>query len=437
LLGTTEVVSRTPKRLTASPQVTDDSRLVILFDKGGVSASDIALSLAGKCRIIFALRDNAYTERMIPFLREIGQIVHLAGDAEADAEQLALHRPDGILTFSEAALVPTACLAEILGLPFHDRNTIQLLTNKEKQRAALSVSGVDRVATAPIHSKEDWQTALSKVGLPAVVKPVRGSGSTDVYLVRNEAESDHIRSALFGRESSWPYLLAEEYLEGRASFPYGDYVSVESVCGPQGIAHVAVTGKFPLRPPFTEQGSFWPSQLPVQETTEVTDLVSRALAALKVSIGITHTEIQLTAEGPRILEVNGRLGGQIHDLSVRSDSIDLITTNALLALGKPVSVQPVSVDTVTFLHVLLAPVRSCTLTAVHGIRSVRRIPGITGYTSLAYPGEYLPGGMGPHRIGLLYGKALDHESMVALVAEARATLRFEFSYNNEIESVRI
>ena len=406
----------------------DKPTIAIMFDKGAVSTFDIAQSLGEAFDMIFAIPSSPYTRQIVPFMDEIGQIVHLTGHTDVDASQLARLRPDGILTFSESLLVSTARLAQILRLPFHEPETAQRLTNKIEQRAALSASGVDRVITATIESNDDWQAALKKVGLPAIVKPVRGSGSTDVYLIRDETEVSHVQAALLSRESGSPNLLAEQYLQGRPSFPFGDYVSVESVCGPQGITHIAVTGKFPLRHPFAEQGSFWPSQLPSHEIAEVTDLVSRTLTALKVSIGITHTEVQLTSNGPRIIEVNGRLGGQIHDISMRSNSIDLIKTNALLAVGEPVSVKPVNIDRVNFLHVLLAPVRPCTLTAVHGIRSVRRIPGITGYTSIAHPGEYLPGGVGSRRMGLLYGEAPDHEAMIALVDQARSALTFEFSY---------
>lgn len=402
--------------------------LVIMFDRGAVSGLTIAQSLAQDFDLIFTIPRLPYPLQLRPILAELGQIVQLTGDFAADSTQLARHHPDGIVTFSESLLVSTARLAHLLGLPYHEPRTANVLTDKIEQRLALRESGVDRVMTAVIDSADAWPRALSEVGLPAIVKPVHGSGSTDVYLIRDEAEASRVRAALLDRPGDSPYLLAEEYLQGRPSFPFGDYVSVESVCGPQGITHVAVTGKFPLRPPFAEQGSFWPAHLPAHEITEVTELVGRALIALGVSIGVTHTEVQLTADGPRIIEVNGRLGGQIHDIALRSNSIDLVKTNALLAIGEPVSVKQVETDRVHFMNVLLAPVRPCVLTAVHGIRSARRIPGITGYTSVARPGEHLPGGVGSRRVGLLYGEAPDHDTMIALVNQARSALTFEFSY---------
>ncbi|WP_078850083.1 ATP-grasp domain-containing protein [Streptomyces sp. NRRL F-5126] len=406
--------------------------IVVIFDKGAVSASSIAQSLNDSFDLVFAIHDGPFTDQMLPFLTETSEVVHLVGDPEVDAAKLARHCPDGILTFSESMLPSTARLATILGLPFHTPGTVRRLTNKFEQRSVLRASGVDRIVTAAIDSESDWERALAKVGLPAVVKPVRGSGSSGVCLIRDESEASHHRTRLFGGESTPGHLLAEEYLQGRPSLPFGDYVSVESLCTPQGITHVAVTGKFPLRPPFAEQGSFWPSQLPAHEVTAVTELVSRALIALQVSVGITHTEVQLTPTGPRIIEVNGRLGGQIDEIATRSDSVDLIKINALLAVGDPIGVEPACAGKVVFLNILSAPTHPCTLTAVHGVRSVRRIPGITGYTSLAQQGQYFPGAPEMHRLGVLYGEACDHEAMIAIVDQARSTLSFEFSETSHV-----
>ena len=404
------------------------NKLIVMFDKGAVSASDIARSLDDTFDLTFAIPVNPFTHQALPLIAETGRVVHLTGEAEADAARLAGERPDGILTFSESLLAVTARLAEILQLPFHTPETVRRLTDKFEQRAVLSASGVDRVVTAAIDSEEDWEPALRKVGLPAVVKPVRGSGSNGVYRVDDEAAASRLRNSLFGRKPGPPHLLAEEYIRGRPSHPFGDYVSVESVCGPRGVTHVAVTGKFPLLPPFAEQGSFWPCPLPADEIAEITDLVGRAITALQVSVGITHTEVQLTPAGPRIIEVNGRLGGQIHDIAMRSNSVDLVKANASLAVGQPVDVKPITVDSVVFLNILSAPDRPCTLTAVRGMRDVRRLPGITGYTSLAHPGQSFPGAPGIHRLGLLYGEVPDHESMFALIDEARSAIGFEFSY---------
>ncbi|MFD0531315.1 acetyl-CoA carboxylase biotin carboxylase subunit family protein [Kitasatospora arboriphila] len=131
------------------------------------------------------------------------------------------------------------------------------------------------------------------------MKPLYGGGSRDTHLVRDEETLARLA------ERHPAGMMVEEYLQGRPSLPYGDYVSVESLCAPDRITHVSVSGKFPMAPPFREQGQFWPSALPPQDVAAVADLTTRALRALGVDFGVTHTEVKLTARGPRIIEVNG------------------------------------------------------------------------------------------------------------------------------------
>ncbi len=72
------------------------------------------------------------------------------------------------------------------------------------------------------------------------------------------------------------------------------YVSVESLVVDGQPFTLGVTGKFPLRPPFREQGQFIPSQLPESEHAAVARLASHAATALGVWRGLVHTEIKLT-----------------------------------------------------------------------------------------------------------------------------------------------
>lgn len=113
-----------------------------------------------------------------------------------------------------------------------------------------------------------------------------------------------------------PALIVEEYLPGRDDQPLGDYVAVEcAVDG--GVVALAVTGKLRLLPPFRETGQFWPARLPADEREEIIDLAVAALEALDVRTGLAHVEIKLTPAGPRVIEVNGRLGGLQVDLAQR------------------------------------------------------------------------------------------------------------------------
>src|SRR6185436_1997611 len=104
----------------------------------------------------------------------------------AIAERLRPHAR-GIVTFSETMLPTTASLAALLGLPFHDEQTVLRLTDKYAQRAALAAHGVSpiRYATA---ATAGVAAVLADVGLPAVVKPRIGQSSANTFRIDDPAD---------------------------------------------------------------------------------------------------------------------------------------------------------------------------------------------------------------------------------------------------------
>ena len=63
-----------------------------------------------------------------------------------------------------------------------------------------------------------------------------------------------------------------------------------------------------------------------------------------MTYGLTHTELKLTASGPRIIEINGRLTGHMN-LTTRSTlGIDLVRLGGLLALGERPGTGPLDFE---------------------------------------------------------------------------------------------
>ncbi|WP_405167822.1 ATP-grasp domain-containing protein [Nocardia sp. NBC_01499] len=400
--------------------------LAVAYDRGSASATEIAASLGEVAELVFLVADSEHTRALRQVLAEFGRLVPVSGDIRTDAAMIREFAPHAVVTFSEPMLRFAAAVAAELGLPFHTPETTWLLTDKSAQRARLRSAGVDSVRFARIDAAPDWWPALARVGMPAVVKPAWGGGSEDTYLLADAAAAGRVLAELSDRPSPWPALVVEEFLRGRPSFPYGDYVSVESLCGPDGPVHIALTGKFPLQPPFRECGQFWPAALPAADQVQVLDLVTEALAALDMRIGTAHTEVKLTEDGPRIIEVNGRLGGNLQDLALRSGAADLVLACGLAALGEPVRLEPIRPDKVYFQYMYLAPTRPCRMVAAHGVKALRRMPGITTYRATVRPGDWIPGGVGTRQLGQLYGVADDHHAMFGILDTALAELSFDF-----------
>ncbi|HEY6835374.1 MAG TPA: hypothetical protein VI142_02790, partial [Gaiellaceae bacterium] len=87
---------------------------------------------------------------------------------------------------SDQAVLPTARLAERLGLPGLPVQTAEIVADKRKMRAAFERAGVTSPSGRDVTGPDE--SALAEVGLPAVVKPVDGSGQRGVTEIRSEAE---------------------------------------------------------------------------------------------------------------------------------------------------------------------------------------------------------------------------------------------------------
>ncbi|MEB4210064.1 hypothetical protein [Mycobacterium sp. 94-17] len=338
-----------------------------------VPVMQLAEAAAGLCDLLWII-DTAVPgmREMTALLNRVGPIVDIEGmSVEQAVKTLGDWEPAGMTTFLDAKMVELACVADGLGLPFHSPATAAALTDKARQRRALRDAGLD---TPPCHLVRPYQSEreLAAVGAqmswPAVLKPRSAQGSRYTFLVRDTAEFDQLLGALGSRR---PDMVLEGYLPddpARAGGPYAGYVSVESVVADGIVSHLALTGRFPPAGNFRETGFFIPAALDEASRSAVLDLATRAIDALRVHTGCLHTEVKFTPDGPRIIEVNGRVGGGVPEMLERAAGVSLLDLTLRVALGEPVSVDgPVATERVGYRFFLQPPTVSATVTAIEGI----------------------------------------------------------------------
>ncbi|BAJ27920.1 MULTISPECIES: ATP-grasp domain-containing protein [Kitasatospora] len=402
-------------------------RLGIVYDEEAASFGEIQAALAKVSSPVFLLPPSEHNRRLLPLIRRGGETVVLPGEAAGDAAAVRAAALDGIVTFSEQQLARTAEFAAAVGLAFHSPETAGLLTDKLGQRERLASTGVDTVPVRTVRTVEELDAALAgPVGLPAVLKPRTGSGSRETHRISDAATGRALFREVLERGEVGEFVL-EGYLRGADTAPFGDYVSVESLAVDGRVHHLAVTGKLPLAPPFRETAQFWPSQLPEAAAREVVELADRAVRALGVTTGLTHTEIKLTPSGPRVIEVNGRLGGLIQELSLRAAGLDLIRLAGLVALGEHPRPEPVRPARVYYQYTNPAPRFPSVLERIDGVDAALGEPGVTSWIPHVRPGSALPGGVMTQTLDLLCGDAPDHDGMLATLAAVLAGLRFTFT----------
>ncbi|WP_103341283.1 ATP-grasp domain-containing protein [Amycolatopsis sp. CA-126428] len=380
-------------------------RVVVVYDLGSATPLEIRSAAGRACEVEFVGDSSRpHVAAAADGIRRFAGFTDLAGlDSDGRLKAVEALVPDGVVTFSEYRLVETAEYAAALGLPGHSPETVVLLTDKLAQRRALAA--VSPVRFAGI---DDVDAAVAATGLPAVLKPRRGAGSAGTVRVDTVEE---LRAALPGGSAA-DHLL-EQLLTGDPSVAgadWGDYVSVESVHTPAGSRQVCVTGKFPLDG-FRETGMLLPATLSEADTEAVLSLDAAATAALGLRHGLTHTELKLTPEGPRVIEVNGRLGGYVPGILKQANGIDLVRVALQVALGLEPRWPAPSWTGVTYQY-FLTPGEDGVLDRADGADELAALPGVRKVDLRARPGDRVERSAGTQaHLGVVHGTAPDHDTL--------------------------
>jgi biotin carboxylase len=381
----------------------------------------LAEAAAGVCDLLWMI-DGAQPgmPEMAELLQRFGPVLDLSGLGVAQmATLLSAYEPDALVTYLDTGMVAYAELAEALGLPFHSPATAAALTDKSRQRQVLGAAGLDMPpchVVRPDQREGDLAHAVSEVGWPAILKPRSAQGSRYTFLARDPTELDRLLTAL-GPDR--PDMVLEGYLAdvpARAAASYAAYVSVESVVASGVISHLALTGRFPLAENFRETGFFIPAALEEGEQASVLALATAAIEALDIRIGCLHTEIKFTPGGPRLIEVNGRVGGGVPEMLERAAGIPLLEYTLRIGLGEEIRVSgPVATERIGYRFFLQPPAVSATVAAIDGIDKVSDFPGVDTISVHQGPGADLDWRDGTrNHIMAVVGSAADYAELAAV-----------------------
>jgi biotin carboxylase len=107
----------------------------------------------------------------------------------------------------------------------------------------------------------------------------------------------------------------------------------------EGECHYyAVAENWPTNEPyFFETGLHAPSQYAPDRLRPIVDMAIGATKALGLANGVFHVEAKDTSKGPRIVEVNARMGGTtVRDSNLMIHGVDLVEEHLMAATGIPV-----------------------------------------------------------------------------------------------------
>ncbi|QNS08251.1 ATP-grasp domain-containing protein [Streptomyces xanthii] len=296
-------------------------------------------------------------------------------------------RFDGVITSCDYYLPTAARIADRLGLPGPTAEAVETACRKDATRRALAASGVPGPRFARCASLAEAAEAARGIGYPLVLKPVDLCAGMFVRRVDDETALTAAYRALDGfpvnarGQRRNPVVLLEEFLQGPE-------VSVETVSYAGSARVVGVTDKsVGGAPAFIETGHMFPAALPAADVEAAVDTAVRAVKALGLDEVVAHTEIKLTADGPRVIEVNPRpAGNRITELVRHVTGIDLAAAAVDVALGRQpdLSRRPTGLSSAAI--GFLVPDRAGTLTAIDGSDRVRSADGLLEL-QLAEPGK--------------------------------------------------
>ncbi|MFF4229556.1 ATP-grasp domain-containing protein [Streptomyces sp. NPDC001820] len=242
---------------------------------------------------------------------------------------------DGVITSCDYYLPTAARIAGRLGLPGPAAGAVENACRKDATRRVLADAEVPGPRFAVCADWAEAADAAREIGYPLVLKPVDLCGGMFVRRVDDESELARAHRALADfpvnarGQRREPVVLLEELLSGPE-------VSVETVSFAGAAQVVGVTDKsVGGAPAFIETGHMFPAALAAADADAAAQTALQALKALGLDAVVAHTEIKLTPDGPRLVEVNPRpAGNRITELVRHVTGIDLAAACVDVALGR-------------------------------------------------------------------------------------------------------
>ncbi len=285
-------------------------------------------------------------------------------DMEEVYRQALIYRPDVVITSTSDGPVRTAAYVnEKLGkrpdLSYEDS---LCATIKSHMRNRLKEHRVPIPAYYAAEDFEGFRTAVEALERHCIVKPSDNAGSRGVVLLDGgklqqfaEKQFENGEQRLAGSQSKQGAVEEQpdeeelrgiyEYSKGNSrngvvmveEIMTGPEVSVEAITVEGVTTIITITDKYITRPPyFVEIAHSEPSCLDAEVQEQIKGVALQAIGAIGLQNGPSHTEIKVTEEGPKVVEIAARLGGDFitSRLVPLSTGVDLVGASVVLATGE-------------------------------------------------------------------------------------------------------
>jgi len=330
----------------------------------------------------------------------------------AALERAAEQFPAGIervATIDEQAIVTSARLRELLGLPGLTVEAALLHTDKALAKTALSGAPIPVPVARHrlVKRAEEVPAVAAEFGWPVVVKPPRGAGTISTMVVRDQAHLqrlllrgafDRRPSDATGRFDAGEMLLSLHELDG---FLVEEYLpAVQEFAVDLYLVEGELLAAFPAlysAPLITALDRHqWDTALPPEgeDARRVTELAMQACRILGSWTGVVHCEVLRTESGWFFGEAGHRPGGGgLWQMAARQHGLDLRTAIAQLSIGQRPDLTPRTDPPILTTLNVAAPAGG-TVRTVARPEILAALPGVLSVDLRLQEGQPTPGGFG-------------------------------------------
>ena len=341
-------------------------------------------------------------------------------DIPAVLEAAKKHRIDGVMTLaSDMPMRTVAVVARKLGLVGVSEDTALKATDKAVMRQSLKENNVPVPKFFRVEDKTAYEKAVAEFTRPFVVKPADNSGSRGIVLVEDIHNAQIVENAYeySRRYSRNGNVVVEEYMRGPE-------VSVETL-SVDGVCHVIqITDKLTTGAPhFVEMGHSQPTRHAPEIAEKIRQVVIAANKAVGIQNGPSHTEVIVTEEGPKIVEIGARLGGDCitTHLVPLSTGVNMVESCIRIALGEKPDLQPKYQKGSAIRYFNQKP---GVVTAIDSVEEAQKAEGVCQISIVHGVGETVGEiDSSAARMGFVIGQAETAQAAVALCETAKDMIK--------------
>ena len=337
---------------------------------------------------------------------------------------------DGVIAMCADVPLSVATVSNALGLPGLSLESAFWVSDKLAMKTQLQSQGIPIPRFADVSDISSLKQKAAEIGFPLIIKPVDSRGARGVQLLHNKEQLENAWN-IAANESPTARVMLEEFLEG-PQFSTETLID-KGKCYTLGFADRNYEWLERTKPFIIENGGDSPTRVNDDMKTEVIATVEQAAAALNISQGVAKGDMVYTAQGPKVIEIAGRLSGGFFSTTQipLATGVNFVEKAIKLALGEPLTdkeVLPSRHQAVAIRYLDLAPGK---VKEIQGKAEAKYSKGVEMLKLFITPGSLIqPLANHTQRAGFVITYADDKQTAINRAYDALSKIQVVYETSN-------